>query len=71
MATQPDDLAPLERGALSTLAEQLAQWFSARIHARALAAGARLPSVRDAARRHGLAPSTVVAAYDQSVRERR
>lgn len=64
MATQPDDLAPLERGALSTLAEQLAQWFAARIHARALAAGARLPSVRDAARRHGLAPSTVVAAYD-------
>lgn len=64
MATQIDDAAPLERGALSTLAEQLAQWFAARIHARALAAGARLPSVREAARRHGLAPSTVVAAYD-------
>lgn len=64
MATQTDDAAPLERGALSTLAEQLAQWFAARIHARALAAGARLPSVREAARRHGLAPSTVVAAYD-------
>lgn len=64
MATQPNDDAPLERGALTTLAEQLAQWFGARIHARALAAGARLPSVREAARRHGLAPSTVVAAYD-------
>jgi DNA-binding transcriptional MocR family regulator len=64
MATQPDDLAPLERGALNSLAEQLAQWFAARIHARALAAGARLPSVREAARRHALAPSTIVAAYD-------
>ena len=64
MATQSDDAPVLERGALATLAEQLARWFAARIQARGLAAGARLPSVRDAARRHGLAPSTVVAAYD-------
>ena len=28
-------------------------------------AGARLPSVRDGAQRHGLSPSTVVAAYDR------
>ena len=32
---------------------------------RLLAPGARLPSVRDCARRHGVSPSTVVAAYDQ------
>jgi DNA-binding transcriptional MocR family regulator len=65
MATQPPADGPaLERGALATLAEQLARWFAQRIASRALAAGARLPSVRDAAQRHGLAPSTVVAAYD-------
>jgi len=55
----------LERGALATLAEQLAAFYAERIRAGALAVGARLPSVREAARRHGLAPSTVVAAYDQ------
>jgi DNA-binding transcriptional MocR family regulator len=55
----------LLRGALASLPEQLAQWLAAQIHSRALAAGARLPSVREAARRHGLSPSTVVAAYDQ------
>lgn len=72
MATQmnaahppPPDPAPsLQRGALATLAEQLAQWHIARIAAGELAAGARLASVREAARRHGLSPSTVVAAYD-------
>jgi len=64
MATQLDDTPALERGALSTLAEQLARWLAARIQSRALAAGARLPSVREAARRHGVAPTTVVAAYD-------
>jgi DNA-binding transcriptional MocR family regulator len=65
MATQPpDDRPALERGALATLAEQLARWIAQRIASRTLAAGARLPSVRAAAQRHGLAPSTVVAAYD-------
>jgi DNA-binding transcriptional MocR family regulator len=54
-----------ERGALASLPEQLAQWLAARIQARVLAAGARLPSVREAARRHRLSPSTIVAAYDQ------
>lgn len=54
----------LERGALATLAEQLAAFYAERIRAGALSAGARLASVREAARRHGLAPSTVVAAYD-------
>ena len=55
---------PLQRGALATLAEQLAAYYAERIRGHALAAGARLPSVREAARRHALAPSTVVAAYD-------
>jgi DNA-binding transcriptional MocR family regulator len=64
MSTHPD-LPAFERGALASLPDQLALWFAARIHARALGAGARLPSVREAARRHGLSPSTVVAAYDQ------
>ena len=32
---------------------------------RLLAPGARLPSVRECARRHGVSPHTVVAAYDQ------
>ena len=36
-----------------------------RIDARALTPGARLPSVRDCARQHGVSPHTVVAAYDQ------
>ena len=59
-ATEP----ALERGALATLAEQLAGIYAERIRAGALAGGARLPSVREAAQRHALAPSTVVAAYD-------
>ena len=46
------------------LAEQLAELFAERIAQRQLAAGARLPSVRDCARRHGVSPSTVVSAYD-------
>jgi len=50
----------LQRGALATLAEQLAAHYAGRIRAGALAGGSRLPSVRDAARRHRLAPSTVV-----------
>ena len=63
----PTHLNPplFERGALASLPEQLAQWLAAQIHSRALAAGARLPSVREAARRHGLSPSTVVSAYDR------
>jgi DNA-binding transcriptional MocR family regulator len=53
------------RDALATLAEQLAEHYAQRIQQEPWAAGTRLPSVRDAAERHGLAPSTVVAAYDQ------
>jgi DNA-binding transcriptional MocR family regulator len=55
---------PLLRGAGSTLASQLAARIGERIEQRLLAPGARLSSVRECARRHGVSPSTVVAAYD-------
>lgn len=55
----------LSREARGTLAEQLAAYYAERIRQRLLPAGARLPSVREGARRHGLSPSTVVAAYDR------
>jgi DNA-binding transcriptional MocR family regulator len=64
MPTHPN-LPLFERGALASLPEQLAQWLAAQIHSRTLSAGSRLPSVREAARRHGLSPSTIVSAYDQ------
>ncbi len=56
--------APLTRDAGATLAEQLAGRVAERIDQRLVAPGSRLPSVREAARRHDLSPSTVVAAYD-------
>jgi DNA-binding transcriptional MocR family regulator len=55
----------LARSAAQTLAEQLSGHYAARIRQRLLLPGARLPSVREAARRHRVSPSTVVAAYDQ------
>jgi DNA-binding transcriptional MocR family regulator len=57
--------AGLSRGADTTLTEQLAARFAGRIRQRLLAPGARLTSVRECARRHGVSPYTVVAAYDQ------
>ncbi len=57
--------ALLSRHAGTTLTDQLAARFGDRIRQRLLAPGARLPSVRECARRYGLSPSTVVAAYDQ------
>lgn len=57
--------APLSRQADATLTDQLAARFAERIRARLLAPGARLPSVRECARRHQVSPTTVVAAYDQ------
>ena len=56
---------PLSRHADATLTDQLAARFGERIRQRLLAPGARLPSVRECARRHAISPSTVVAAYDQ------
>ena len=49
------DLPLLQRGALASLAEQLAGHYAQRIRSRSLAAGTRLPSVRAAAAQHGLA----------------
>jgi DNA-binding transcriptional MocR family regulator len=57
--------AALARSASQTLAEQLSGHYAARIRQRLLLPGARLPSVRESARRHRVSPSTVVAAYDQ------
>lgn len=47
------------------LAERLAQEVAQRIEQRLLLPGARLPSVREGARRRGVSPFTVVAAYDR------
>lgn len=54
----------LMKSATQSLTEQLAERFGERIRQRLLAPGARLPSVRECARLHGVSPSTVVAAYD-------
>ena len=63
------DPRPLQPGpgrrASGTLGEALATRMAERIQHGALAPGARLPSVREGARQHGVSPSTVVAAYDQ------
>ena len=56
---------PLQRGASSSLAGQLAERYAQRIRERLLLPGTRLPSVRDCARQHDVSPHTVVAAYDQ------
>jgi DNA-binding transcriptional MocR family regulator len=55
----------LARRSDTTLTEQLTRRFAERIGQRLLAPGARLPSVRECARRHAISPYTVVAAYDQ------
>lgn len=54
----------LARAGRATLSEQLAGRFAERIRQRLLGPGTRLPSVRTCAARHGVSPSTVVAAYD-------
>lgn len=63
-ATEPHAGA-LRRDGDATLAEQLAQRYAERIRGRLLQPGARLPSVRECARRHRVSPTTVVAAYDR------
>lgn len=55
----------LMKSATQSLTDQLADRYADRIRQRLLAPGARLPSVRECARQHGVSPSTVVAAYDQ------
>jgi DNA-binding transcriptional MocR family regulator len=62
---RPSHTEALARRTAVPLAEQLAARYAERIEQRLLAPGVRLPSVREAARRHALSPSTVVAAYDQ------
>jgi DNA-binding transcriptional MocR family regulator len=57
--------APLSRRADTTLAEQLTGRYAELVRQRLLAPGARLPSVRECARRHSVSPATVVSAYDQ------
>lgn len=64
-ATITEPAVALPRLAGQTLTEQIAQQFAERIRQRLLAPGARLPSVREGARRHGVSPHTMVAAYDQ------
>ncbi len=63
--TEGNPASPLTRKASQPLAQQLAQRFAERIQQRLLLPGARLPSVRECARHHGVSPYTVVAAYDQ------
>jgi DNA-binding transcriptional MocR family regulator len=58
-------IASAPDGPESTLGERLAAHYAQRIGQRLLQPGARLPSVRDCARAHGVSPSTVVAAYDR------
>jgi len=55
----------LSRASDTPLAQQLAQRMAERIAQRLLLPGARLPSVRECARRFSVSPYTVVAAYDQ------
>ncbi|RUS66269.1 2-aminoadipate transaminase [Saezia sanguinis] len=55
----------LTRTSSQTLTEQLVNRYTWQIQEGVLLPGARLPSVRECARRHGVSPYTVVAAYDQ------
>lgn len=64
MSTTQSGIEPLLATSGDSLTEQLATRFAQRIEQRLLGPGARLPSVRDCARRHGVSPSTVVGAYD-------
>jgi DNA-binding transcriptional MocR family regulator len=64
-AQRPSGLGGLTRKADTPLAEQLTQRYAEHIRQRLLGPGARLPSVRECARRHAVSPYTVVAAYDQ------
>jgi DNA-binding transcriptional MocR family regulator len=59
-------LAPLlQSNGAQTLTEQLSAQLAQRIKQGLLAPGARLPSVRECAKRYAVSPFTVVAAYDR------
>lgn len=64
MSALPDTLT-ITPAAAGTLGQQLAARVAERIRGGGLSPGARLPSVREGARLHGVSPSTVVSAYDQ------
>jgi DNA-binding transcriptional MocR family regulator len=64
MSALPDSLNSVP-AATGTLGQQLAARVAERIRGGGLSPGARLPSVREGARLHGVSPSTVVSAYDQ------
>jgi DNA-binding transcriptional MocR family regulator len=57
--------ALLSAGSAQTLTEQLSTQLAQRIRQGLLAPGARLPSVRECARRYSVSPFTVVASYDR------
>ena len=61
----PDAGSALSRRSDTTLAEQLTGRYAELVRQRLLAPGARLPSVRECARKHSVSPATVVSAYDQ------
>jgi DNA-binding transcriptional MocR family regulator len=63
--TLPGPPASRQPRGSATLGEQLALRMADRIQRGALPPGARLPSVREGARQHGVSPSTVVTAYDR------
>lgn len=58
-------IGEISRDADRNLCDQLADRYAERISQGLLLPGARLPSVRDAAKRHAVSPSTIVATYDQ------
>jgi DNA-binding transcriptional MocR family regulator len=57
--------AQLSDTSAQSLTEQLSSQLAQRIHQGMLAPGAKLPSVREAAKRYNVSPFTVVAAYDR------
>jgi len=57
----------LSRESGEALPDQIVRAIAARIDARQLRAGARMPSIRSFAKSHGVSPFTVVAGYDKLV----
>lgn len=55
----------MARGSGTTLRDQLAERLARAVDVGVLVPGARLPSVRQAARTHGVSAATVVSAYDR------